>query len=547
MATTNKKGGVTKSTTQTPLTETQLYDVLDFAREYYATANNYHGVYTPDLINNRLGEITLSPKDITSEDLQSAIRDPVANQDKLIGYSEWLQFSESVSKRTLGYIGNLLAFNPAITCLNIENDEDYHSEQYKKDYAKVKDFFGKFDCKAQFKYVHRRTLIDDSFYSVLRTDGDKYEFQELPHKYCKITGRNSEWGYLFDFDMNWFLRMGLSLDQYPAVFKRMYNEIFYAQGIENYDPSNRLTARDGTWALWVQTSPLPKDGNFACFKFNYDMYANIPFLTPLFSDAINKSLVRTLQNDQYIIASQKLLIGLIPLLKDQKGGQVKDAFAVDPKTMGKFLGVLAQGLANNINVKPVPFSDVKDVAFSLPERNMYQENNKSLASNSGVTSRLIYADDGMSATEVVYSAEIDKMIAESVYPQYGSWLSAMVNALTEKYKFKITFSGINRADNQKFNLDMALKLADKGMVDFQSIANGMNMDIFEFEERLSSSANNPLWGKIKLLPNANTASFGSASENDGGRPKEKVVSDSNDRNNDRMSNIGDGDENGIDK
>lgn len=542
--------GETKSTTKKsstkvsnkPLTKTELYNVLDFAREYYATANNYNGVYTPYLTNTRLGEITLTPKDISEADLTKAIKDPINNQDSLIGYSEWLQFSESISKRTLGYMGNLLAFNPAIHCINIKSDKEYDSKDYKEDYSRVADFFSKFDYKSQFAYVHRRTLIDDSFYGVLRTDGDKYEFQELPYKYCKITGKNAEWGYLFDFDMTWFLRMGISIDQYPTAFKRMYNELFDANNANKYDPSNKLTNRDGSWALWTQTSPLPEEGNFVCFKFNSDMYANIPFLTSLFNDAVNKHLIRRLQNDQYIIASQKLLVGLIPLLKEQKSGQVKDAFAVDPSTMGKFLGVLAQGLANNINVKPVPFSDVKDIAFELPEKNMYQEYNSSLSANSGVTSRLIYADDKMSSTEVVYSAEIDDMIVKSVYPQYAKWLSTMINATTKKYKFNISFNGTNRSTDQKQRLDFSLKLADKGMVDFQAIANGMNLDIFEFEERLTSSSKSKLWNKIKLLPNANTASFGSLEAENSGRPQKTIASDSADRNNDRLYKDEDGDE-----
>lgn len=538
MAETKKPVGRPKKTAvDNPLSQNELYDVLNFAKTYYSTLTS--GVYTPNLTNQRLSEITLVPKDMTEAELAEAIKDPVNNQDRLIGYSEWLQFSESVSKRTLGYMGNLLSFNPAISCCNIEKDSDYHSKEYKRDYAIVKDFFTRFDCKSQFLSIHRRTMVDDSYYGVFRTDGDKYEFQELPHKYCKITGRNAQWGFLFDFDMNWFLRMGLSLDQYPNIFKKMYNEIFDSKGMEDYNPANKLTQRNGTWSLWTQTSPLPREGNFACFKFNSDMYASIPFLTPLFADASNKNLIRRLQNDQYMIASQKLLIGLIPLLKEQKSGQVKDAFAVDPTTMGRFLGVLAQGLANNINVKPVPFSDVKDIAFDLPEHNMYDSYSKSLGSNSGVTSRLMYATDRQSSMETLLSSEIDGFICKQTYPQYGRWVTSMVNSLTEKFKFKITFSGLEFSSDKKEQFEKAQKMSTIGLTDFQLYANALGMNIFEFEERITSSSFSPLWKKMKLTLNSNTKYTGE--EDKGGRPQADVPSDSTDRNLDRVQ-MSDGEE-----
>ena len=165
MAETKKPVGRPKKTAvDNPLSQNELYDVLNFAKTYYSTLTS--GVYTPNLTNQRLSEITLVPKDMTEAELAEAIKDPVNNQDRLIGYSEWLQFSESVSKRTLGYMGNLLSFNPAISCCNIEKDSDYHSKEYKRDYAIVKDFFTRFDCKSQFLSIHRRTMVDDSYYGV---------------------------------------------------------------------------------------------------------------------------------------------------------------------------------------------------------------------------------------------------------------------------------------------------------------------------------------------------------------------------------------------
>lgn len=531
--------------TQTPLTENQVYDVLKFASEYYNTYHDnsklsftaFNGVYTPDLTNERLSEIGLSSKKIDSEtNLQEIFKNPINNQDRLVGYSEYIKFTDMIAKRSLGYLGNLAAFDYTFVCNNINDPSEYNSQEYQDDLKIVKDFLARFDVKGQFSYVNRRTFELDTFYSVFRMDGERYEFQELPYNYCKITGRNLDWGLQFDFDMDWFSKQGLSLDQYPPIFKKMWNKTLQSNGIKRYDPSNDLEHRNGTFVTWVQTSSLPNKGNFACFKMNSDIFATIPYLTPMFQDAINKPLIRALQNDQYIIASQKILIGLIPLLKDQKSGQVKDALAVSPETMGRFLGLLKKGLSNAIKITGAPFEDVKQVEFDSPQSSIYNQTSEVEAANSGVTSRLIYSSDKQSATEVMYSAEIDSMIGRAVYPQYEKWLSSMVNFFTKKYKFSFKFEGTNYSTDRKDRLDNALKLADKGIVMPAKIAAAMGMNIFEMKELIQQCKYDNFQDILYLLPNSNTRDYGSATIT--GRPKTDTPSDSLERSDDYVGGGG---------
>lgn len=521
------------------LSEQQVYDVLSFAREAYSYAyggkvnyESYNGAYTPYLTNERLSEIGLNPQKVSKEQLDKILEDPIDGQYNLIGYSEFLKFTDTIAKRTLGYMGNLPAFDLKPRCINIKNPEEYNSPEYLADKAIVKEFLSKFDYKGQFASVNRRTFEIDAYYGILRYDGERYAFQELPYNYCKITGKTPSWGFQFDFDMSWFLKMGLSIDSYPPIFKKMWRRVMKGKNMKDYDPSNPLKDRKGTFSLWAQTSSLPDKGNFVCFKMNSDMYATMPYLTPMFQDSINKPLIRALQLDQDIIASQKILIGLIPLLKDQKSGQIKDALAVSPETMGRFLGLLKQGLSRAVKITGAPFEDVKQVEFNPPTTNMYNQANGIEAANSGVTSRIIYSSDKMTATEVEYSIGIDSMIAKSVYPQYETWLASMVNTLTKKYKFAFTFKGTKFKDDRKDRLENSLKLADKGMVDFAEIACAIGEDVYTFEDSITESAYSPIWNKLKLLMNTNTSSGSSSSSS--GRPMTDNPSDSTDRKDDRL-------------
>lgn len=516
----NPAPAVVKSEPVQELTEGQVIEILNFAKNYYShyISDPSSGfAYSPETTNQRLSEISLSPDDLSEKEIESALKSPLSqsSQDALVGYSEFLQFSEAVSKRTLLYLGNLPAFDYTVSCTNAYDDSDYQSEAYKADLRKVKQFLSHFDVRGQMSYVTRRALESEAFYAVFRTDGNNYQFQELPAEYCIITGRNLDWGFLFDFDMSWFLKQGLSLKMYPKNFTKMWKSVFGdIENLAEYNPANKLANRKGTYALWSQTSPLPEDGAFVCFKFNADTTARLPFLTSLFSQVVNKPLIKSLQTNQYMISAQKILVGLIPYLKDQKSGQVANALAIDAKTLAPFLALLKQGLSDAVKVSGAPFSDLKDISFPTTEKSIYDEYNTNLAKQSGATGALIYGSQRPTATEITLSAQIDTMIATSIYPSLARWLSTYVNTLTTKYKFRFAFEGNKYTNDRKERLDTALKLADKGVVLPQKIAAAIGMDIFDLEAQLREGKTQNFYDLLYLLPNANTASFGG----DAGRP-----------------------------
>ncbi|MFA7010590.1 MAG: hypothetical protein WC240_05155 [Bacilli bacterium] len=497
----------------------------------YSNTAGYPMTFTPMLTNDRLASIGFTPKELSATELKEALKDPVNSSEMLIAYSEWLQFGEAISKRTLGYIGNLPSFDYTFICTNPpQNRKD---KDYLADKARLKEFLECFDVKGEFAKIHRRTLVTDAYFGIFRMDaGKNYTFQELPANNCLITGKNADYGFTFDFNMEWFLKQGISINQYPSAMKKLWARVFGPKmPFNEYDPSKRIDDRKGTFSTWAQTSPLQKDGGFTCFKFNSDIYAIMPFLTPLFNDAINKGLVREMQNNQYIIASQKILVGLIPLLKDQKSGSVANSLAFDADTMRLYLGFLKKGLNDAIKISGVPFSDVKDINYTLPDKNMYTDYTTNLAGNSSVSSRIIYSSDKQTSMETLLSTEVDSSLTLQTYNQYATWLSSMVNSLMVKYKFKFSFEGNNFSSNKKERLDTALKLADKGIVLPQKIAASIGMNVFDLEEQLMSGAEGDFKDNLYLLLNSNTKDYG---EDVGGRPKTDTPNESTDRKDDRI-------------
>lgn len=498
----------------------QYFSVVEqFFNYAYHPKNQYIGTYTPYLTNQRLGEIGLNAIKLDKTKLDKALKNPIVSQNLLACYSDYLKLTDSIAKRTINYLGNLPAFDYTIHCTNMSNLEEYNSLEYKQDENIIKDFLSKFNPKREFSAICRRMMTIDTYYSVFRTDGKyNYGFQELPFEYCKITGRNLDWGYQFDFNMQWFFDMGLSIDQYPPIFKEMYDRVIEGSEKE-YNPANKLKKRKGTYSLWSQTSSLPSQGNFACFKFDDDITATVPYLTAMFEDTSFKPFIRQLQNNQYIIASQKLLVGLIPYLTNQKSGQVKDSLALSPELLGNFLGLMKKGLSEAIKISGLPFEDVKQIDFTLPEKNMLNESNKIQSRNSGVTNSLVYGSDNPTATEVVISSEIDEIIATKIYPQFERWLSSELNNYTKKYKFSVKFEGTNYRSDKEKRLSSALKLADKGMVMIDKISAALGMNEFEFKDSLAKTKMSDFKDLLFLLPNVNTKDSGEI-----GRPQNETLS-----------------------
>lgn len=215
--------------TITPLTEKEVWDVLKFAEIAYS-GGLWPGVFTPDLVNARMKDISLSPQAGTAEKINTALSSPKSSEAELIGYTEWQELNSMLFKRTLGYFSGLMAFDWTYVCTNVKEPSEYSSPAYKKDLFMVQDFFDRFNIKQNFKTVLKQMMRAEAFFGVFREDGERFVMQELPQQYCQITGRY-EYGLLFDFNMYWFWQQGVSLEMYPSIFTKMYQRTFNNENI----------------------------------------------------------------------------------------------------------------------------------------------------------------------------------------------------------------------------------------------------------------------------------------------------------------------------
>lgn len=459
------------------MSKEEVYDILKFAGSLYS------GAYTPQLVNSRMQDVSLSPQIADADKVEKALQSPKQNESALLGYSEFFELTSMIYKRTMNYMSGMLSFDLTMSCINAE-ETDYKSSAYKKDQAIVYDFLDKFNIKKEFPLALRQMLRQEVFFSVLRDDGDKYTLQELPQDYCMITGRFDS-GLLFDFNMYYFYQVGVDINMFPTIFKKMYNKVFKNnENMGNYNPATTIGTRDSSWVLYHQVSPA--DG-FWVFKFSPEIATRVPFLAPMFPDVVLQPIIRKLQTNSYIAAASKLLIGKVPMLsKDAKGSAVKDAVAISPALLGNFLALLKAGLGDAIKVGASPLEDMKGISFPN-DSNYYQDYLKTTTATTGVNSRLILTLDKNNAIESQLSVNVDEYLLTPLYQYFSEFLEYHINKRTKKFKFKFHLEGTNFFTNRKERMDTQLGLIPFGIINHQKIASAMGMLPQDFERQLAMS------------------------------------------------------------
>lgn len=502
------------------LTQNQLQDVINFAETIYTAERYGQGAYSPWMSNQLLNSLNNSPRPFTMKELREALKTYKQNAATLQDYTEFMKHWDIIFARTLESYANVLAFDLQIVCTNAFTDEEFKSDDYKKDKQRVYQFLNGFDYKAEFKRVVQQCMTTEVGYYWFRktkwgNKGMKCTLQLMPQDMCMLTGY-WEKGLLYDFDMTYFLNAGVDIDGFDPVFKKYYNQVFdETNGIASYRPSNVLNNRTGTYAMWTQTSPT--DGAWA-WKMNMSNFNETPFLAPYMLSTLYNNEIEELQYNKDLISAYAILAGELRLFDNAKSGAKADQFAINPTTLGVFMGKVKAGLPKNIKAVAMPTENTKLYQYTDSNTNTYENQLKSSAGQGGGISRVIYSSDRMSNAEIQYAVEQQYNIMKPMYSQFQNFLNFYVNKLTKKYKFKFIFDGCSYDFDRTNRFERLLKLADKGIVlNTSAYASVIGMEPQDFEQSLTEGHAGDMVDKLTLLLNVNTTKNGGNS----GRPQEE--------------------------
>lgn len=457
-------------------------------------------LFTPQLLHRNLVNLNNNPDVPDYDKLVKALKDAKHSTRTLQGYQEWMEMAEITFKRLLEYYSNILAFDLSYTCVNVKEKSEYDTPKYKKDKKKVEDFLINFNYKKEFLKVVRQMMRTETGYYWLRNNKDasnpQYTLQLMPQEYCLTTGA-WEKGYLYDFDMNYFLQTGVDINGYDDVFKEIMNQMYgEGQTIYDYNPSNKFDNRTGKFAFWTQTSPLYMHNGLPSgawmFKLDDSNFNDVPFLSSLMRDAIMNIPTRKLQYDKDALGAYAYLIGEIKMLKSNE----PNATAFDPVRLGTLLQIVKQALDKHIVVGAMPSEENKMYQYKDENATMAETQYKTTLATGASASRILYSSDKMSQEEVRNAILADYNVMKKVYTQFNNFLDFYVNTLTKHYKFKFMLDGSSYGFEREWRKEGIMKLAQTGIVlNETAFASAFGYDPVMFGYMLKESSGENSWMK----------------------------------------------------
>ena len=425
-------------------------------------------IYTPSLLNQTLKNLNTTPSTPSYESLVKAFNMARPQAKTLQAYQEWMEMAEITFKRLLEYYANILSFDLSYTCINVQKKSEYKTPKYLKDKRRVEEFLTAFDYKKEFAKSLRQMLRSEVAFYWFRNNGDAsnphYTLQLMPQDYCLITGA-WENGFLYDFDMNYFLQPGIDIDGYDPAFKE-YMQRIYGDGnyISKYKPTNQLNRRDGTFAYWTQTSPIYMHNGLPsgawAFKLDDSTFNDVPLLAAVMRDAIMNIPTRKLQYDKDALGAYAYLIGEIKMLKANESNST----AFDPVRLGTLLQIVKNAVGKHIAVGAMPAENTKWHQYKDENTSMAETQIKTTLASGAGASRVLYSSDKMSQEEIRNAILTDYNLIKKVYTQFNQFLNFYVNKVTKHYKFRFAFDGSTYGFEREWRKDGIMKLAQTGIV-----------------------------------------------------------------------------------
>jgi len=462
------------------ISEKEVWSVVEFARSMVGMYGNTY--LNPELISGRMKDITLNPMQATQDMLDRALIQPKSSETELQAFSQNFELTSMVYKRLISYLANMLAFD--ITYTSNAKPDDYKTPKYKKDLDIIESFLEKFSYKSEFRIAVKEMIRNDAYFACFRDLGDSYILQELPSDYCKITGRWAG-GFLFSFNMYWFLLPGVDIDMYPDFFKKKYKEMFMStNNVRAYNPALPPEFRDkSTWIYWVD---VPVNVG-TCFKLTPELATRLPYFTPLFSDLILQSLMRNLQKNMNMAAASKMIMGEVPLLSKDTKATVKDSIAISPDLLGKFMALVKGALSDSIKMASAPLQEIEPISFET-DNAMYDSYLRTTLASSGINTNLIFTSNVKpNAIETQLSLNVDEQMMKSLYSQFEAFMNYNINKLTRTFKFMVEFEGTDFFLDREARMTVAMDMFDKGIVMPQKIAAALGMKPSHLRKHMEES------------------------------------------------------------
>lgn len=427
-------------------------NALSYYNEFIKAYNEqrYSGenyLLSPQLLNSVLKDINMNGERFSIEDIKTMVMAPQRFEQELRRLSYFLYNHVSIYKRGIEYKANVLDFDWEIvpyskTGRSISATE-FSSNKFKSDWAKVSKFFNNFNIKEEFAKVLFNVLLYDTYFVAVRNYDDHIYLQEMPSTHCMIDA-TSFLGYLYSFDLSYFMRTGVDINAYSSVFKEQYAKAIDTKAV-SYQPN--LPDRNGQWVYWYPVSP--DDG--WVFKYNNAFVGSVPPMLDVLIDYSTLDFFKDLEIQKAQLEAYKVIVASVPRLTNNRTGNKTDDFAISSAELGKFIAMFKSSLKNGVDFKAAPLDDFQmfDFSSSSDQKDILDTEISNILKESGVSDAVLTGGSSVSSNNI-YKLVTSEII-KSMYPQFSKFCEYQINKMTKNYRFKVKFTGtiFDREDRRK--------------------------------------------------------------------------------------------------
>lgn len=515
------------------ITTQDVWNVMDFYAGLYGQLKGYNNIpYDATMENNNLIDLNNNPKIPSYDTLRQAIINYKDNAELLQDFSEFMKAWDTLYAKIIDTKLSMLNFDISwyVDPYMIKDTSELSSTAFKEDYRRVSKFMSKFKAKQEFRKVAENTLITDTYFCWLRDSygafnddeltledeqkvkkSQNFALQMMPQAECKITGSSVYPNtFLWDFNLDYFDNAWVNIDNYDPSLKQAYESILGNKQIRSFvNNNNDLNRVSKSFDGYVRT----KVGSGAyCFKYDTSNFNAVPPYAKLMRECFNNEDIAKLQRSKDVVSAQALILGEMKTKKDDKIGNDKNSFIIDPKQVGTLLKI-ARNMVNNVNIKQIalPLEETRLYQFNDMNPKMVDNRLTSVAGQSISSGSMVYTDEKMGQFEQQNALTLDyHSIADRLYPQFENFLEFFVNKKTKKYRFKFKVDGSTLPFLRQPKIDNQLKWCNMGVqVDVPKIASLMGYDANELESMMMMAKYGGMQDNLMLLMNSNTSTDGS--------------------------------------
>lgn len=429
----------------------EKWDILLKNKSFEINGSDYLNAWgrsfknNPFVQNTRLKQIKSMAQRYDRESIEKMLTDPSNNELSLRKASHYFYNTISPIMKTANMYADILTYR---TYANVRELVD--EKKIKEEYAIVNEFIKKHQPHRVYREITLQCIIEGKRFYYLRQNSEGITtYQPLPSDYCQIVGK-FEGGWQIAFNMMYFQKAGVSVDQFAPEF-RDYLEEFYTyydtdkkKMINPQSPSDvNMYYENRNWYFW-KTLPINKG---ICFGVDNSEPDVTPTLSQMFLDANELVSYKMLEQELLSIPLRQIMTATVPLQKDNRGGNYSNDTSITPELIQLYQEIIQSILPPTVDFISAPLENFSIHTFdSVANRDSIVGNAIANFYSQGGISGLVTTTDKPNVAMVKTSQIVESRFIDKVYSQYQYIMNEIVRSMKLKNKFDIIIEGNRFAD-----------------------------------------------------------------------------------------------------